>query len=192
MPIDNDFTDHTVVIYNEYGDKITETTIVEYDIIIGSIRIKEDLKLTTGINVQLLILTSPSPCFFLGRIGPRIQNMITIDLHSGKSKEDRTFERFSIDLINSIESTGTINSIIRENVKIDAPPQKVQLINISHGGIRFSGASGILHKNDEIILTIKNSNADQILTAKVVNFLNAPLGRTEYGCQFSNVSSDIS
>ena len=153
--LENDFTDHTVIVHDDKGVKIAEANIVEYDIILGNIRIEEDLQLSTGDNVQLLILTSPSPCAFHGRIGPRIQNMTTIALHSGKSKEDRTFERFSIDSINSIESTGTIDGVIRDNKTVDMPPVKVRLINISQGGIRFSGTFGILHKKDEILINTK-------------------------------------
>ena len=37
MSIENNFTDHTVIIYDAKGVKVTETDILEYDNILGSI-----------------------------------------------------------------------------------------------------------------------------------------------------------
>ena len=182
MSIENNFTNHTVIIHDNRGVRVAETYVVDYDNVFGSIRIKEQLQLETGDKVQLLILTSPSPCAFHGNIGPKIQNMTTISLHSGKSKEDRIFERFAID------SAGTIEGVIRNSEIVIVPNTKVQLKNISQGGVRFSGAFGLLCKNDEILLRMETSKTDQILTAEVVNSLDVPSRYSEYGCRFSNIN----
>ena len=185
MLIGNDFTGHTVIVYDEDYIKITETNIIEYDIVLGNIRIRENSKLATGDNVQLLILTSPNPCSFHGRVGPRIQGMSTIDLHSGKSKEDRASKRFPIESIDSIVSTGVIDGLVRGNEAIDMPPVNVQLVNISQGGIRFSGAKGLLQNKDEVLLSVNIKGAVKILAVEVVNILNAHPGRSDYCGKFT-------
>ena len=182
MSIENNFTDHTVIINNDKGAKVVETTVIEYDNILGSIGIGANSKLTTGDNVQLLILTYPNPCAFHGKVGPIIQNMTTIVLHSGKSKEDRVFERFPID------SVGTIEGVIRENNAMDLPHTKVRLINISQSGMRFRCSSDILQKKDEVLLRLDLNKTEQILTAEIVNTSDVLFEYTEYGCRFLNIS----
>ena len=133
--------------------------------------------------MQLLILTNPNPCIFHGKVGPKIQNMTTITLHSGKSKEDRTFERFPID------SMGTIEEIVRDNITISLPPTKAKLINISQGGMRFSSTYGLLNEKDKVFLRIEVNKSEQVLIAEVVNFLNVLSRHSEYGCRFLDTNT---
>jgi len=174
-----DFTGNTVFIYNTGGDHLASTVIKEHDRISKQIMISS---IPNGLSIndecKILILSSPSPCEFSGKI-KRIGGNPFIGLFQGQEKENRGAARYSIKtpaLITTMTTDGKTISL--------QSPIKVDLINISTSGVRFRAPYYSMDVDDQFEMHLIISNTRKKITAKVVNCIDSGTETTDYGCIF--------
>jgi len=175
----SDFTGNTVLIYNTAGIHLASATIKEHDKISKQIRIPS---MPTGLSVndecKLLIISSPVPCEFNGKI-KKVGAQPYIGMFQGQEKESRAAARFAVTTPAIITAF-----IIDEKLHPVSNPITVTTINISTTGVRFRAPYYSLDVNDIFEMHLVINNSRKKITAKVVNNRDNGTDTTDYGCNF--------
>ena len=171
--------DCMVIIYDESGKELAQTSVSYHDTSESLIEVNIFLPPDTGM-LDLLFLTTPVPCSFKGN-AKRHGKGTLIALFHGKEKEDRQAVRHKISAMAIIESY-----VYSERINTSLP-QVVKLINISQGGIRFTAKRGTLSRGEKFQLRMKNSAMVNVLVAEVVDFKDIDVQNSDYGCRFVQI-----
>ena len=177
--LSNDFTGHTVLIYDMDGNHLTSTGVRNHDRGAQQIQVNtipEQLKVND--KCKLLILSSPTPCEFMG-IVKRVGGNLFIAMFQGQEKESRAAARYPVN------TPAIIDALIVEGITHNLQtPVKVTLINISTSGVRFRAPYYSFESGDEFRIQLVISNSNKEMTAKVVNFMDINDTASDYGCKF--------
>jgi len=178
----SDFAGNTVFIYDANGNHLNNTIVSDYDKDTHQIQVDEmpgELKIND--TCKILILSSPAPCEFKGRV-KKTGGQTFIAMYMGQEKESRNATRYPVNtpaLVTAFIIDGTVHSL--------QSPVKVTVINISTNGMRFSAPYYSFDNDDKIQMhMIINSNR-KMITATVIDHNDKENNITEYGCQFLGV-----
>jgi len=175
----SDFNNQTVLIYDLKGNHLISTSIIEYDKGVKQI-IVETLPETLKFNdsCKLIILSSPTPCEFSGRI-KRAGNELCIALFQGQERENREAARYPVNTPALIP----ILVIDGEHHPVQTPI-KIVLRNISATGVRFRAPYYSFDIGDELQMDLFIGNSQKKITARVVNIVDKEPVFSDYGCRF--------
>jgi len=169
----------SVLIYDEAGNQPVSSTITEYNRNTLRIEVKElPGYLDIGSVCRLLILSSPSPCEFQGRV-VKEGNKKYIAMFFGHEKENRTAARFKVKFPAMIE-----NLICDGKAYPLLTPLEVTMVNISQSGVRFRTPENAFSEKDRFQMKVLINNNTKLLIADVVNHTETDNGSSEYGCRF--------
>jgi len=177
-----DYTGNTVLIYNTDGDHLASTVIREHDKYAKQIQlISLPSRLSVNDECKLLILASPVPCEFSGKV-KKVGGSIFIGMFQGQVKESRTATRYPVStpaIITSFIIEGKLHPLQK--------PITVTLINISTSGVRFRAPFYSLDIDDEFEMHMLINNSRKRITAKVINSNDNESSTSDYGCIFMMV-----
>jgi len=177
--LSSDFTGCSVLIYDEAGAQPASSVILNYNRSTLRIEVKEIPRtFEAGSVYRLLILSSPSPCEFQGRV-VKEGNRKSIAMFFGHEKENRSSVRFKVKFPALIE-----NLICDGKAYPLLTPLDVILINISQSGVRFRTPGNALSNGDRFQMKMLINNTAKLLIADVVNHIDQVNGSSEYGCRF--------
>jgi len=177
--LSNDFTNHTVLIYDMDGNHLTSTAVRSHDRESQQIRVNvmpENLKVNE--SCKLLMLSSPTPCEFMGKI-KKVGGNLFIAMFQGQEKESRGSARYPVNttaLIDALIIDGDTHSL--------QTPIKVSLINISTSGVRFRAPYYSFETGDRFRMHFIISNSRKEITAEVINYVDDKNNSSDYGCRF--------
>jgi len=175
----SDFTNQTVLLYDANGNHLLSTSIREYDKGVKQIIVEtlpEALKFND--SCKLIILSSPTPCEFGGRI-KRAGNDLCIAMFQGQERENREAARYPVStpaLIPTLVVDGEHHPV--------QTPIKVVLRNISTTGVRFRAPFYSFDIGDEFQMDLFIGNSQKKITARVVNNVDKEPDFSDYGCRF--------
>jgi hypothetical protein len=174
-----DYIDHSVLIYDTNGVHLKTTVVTSYDKQAQRMQVRQ---MPPGLNVndecKLLILSSPTPCEYLGRVRKEGASLY-IAMFQGQEKENRGATRYAVD------TPGLIDSLICDNQPYPLhSPVKVVLINVSTTGMRFRTPYYCLTVGDIINMHLVVSGSEKQLVAKIVNCVDKEPDSSDYGCRF--------
>jgi len=172
-------TDQSVFIYDSNGNHLIDTVVTfhnrdENHLEVGSmpdcLKVNDDCK--------LLILTTPVPCEYLGKV-KKVGGNLFIAMFQGHTKESRSATRYNVDTFAKIDRLFTDGKPYMLHT-----PVRVKLINISTSGVRFRAPYYSFDDGDifEILLEIKNTK--KRLIAQVINHVDKEPAVSDYGCRF--------
>jgi len=169
----------SVWLYDTNGKNLSSTTIETHDRVDNQITVMNmPHKLKQNDVCRILILTTPAPCEYQGKI-KKISGKLLIALFQGMEKEEREATRFSV------TTPATIDSLICEEQSYPLYiPVQVTLVNVSTSGVRFRAPYFSLSDGDKIHLNMSISNGKKRLVAEVVNHLDKEGEYSDYGCRF--------
>jgi len=177
--LSNDFTDLTALVYDSYGNYLISTFVLSHDrearhVVLD--RMPEEVKANE--NCKLIILTSPTPCEFVGKAKKTGGNYY-IALIQGQEKEGRIAPRYSINnpaLITAVIVDGEVHRI--------QTPVKITLINISTTGLRFRAPYYSFDVGDDFQLDMFIGKNQKKATVRVINTVDNDTESSDYGCRF--------
>ena len=174
-----DYSDHSVLLYDMEGNHLVNTVVREHNKAEKQIRVATlPATLKANDDCKLLILTTPTPCEYQGKI-KKIGGAFYIAMFQGQLKENRTASRFNVNTPALID----IFVVDDQQYKL-LKPVKVVLKNISTSGVRFLAPFYSFNDRDKFRMHMTISGAKKQLLAEVMNHLdNAPVS-TDYGCRF--------
>ena len=177
--LSGDYTGCAVLIYDMEGNLLCSTSVTDYDKTILRIEVAElPPSDSAAIDCKLLILTSPTPCEYHGKILREGKRRL-IAMFRGQERELRGAERYAVRtkaLIEDYISEGSVYPLYA--------PLEVELMNISRSGVRFISANFALCDGDTFRMRIKFSDKDKLLAAEVTNHFDRDSKVSEYGCRF--------
>jgi len=177
--LSSDFTGCSILIYDEAGNDLGSTTIVSYNRAALRIEVKDTpLSLNMGSICRLLILSSPSPCEYQGRI-VKEGSKKNIALFFGQEKENRRAARFKVNypaLIENLICDGKAYPLLS--------PLEAILINISQSGVRFRTPINAFSNGDRFQMRLLIGHTAKLLIADVIDHVDKDNSVSEYGCQF--------
>jgi len=177
--INSDYTGCSVFIYDESGNRLGNTYVTYYNRSILRIEVEEPPSaLDAGDACKLLILTSPSPCEYMGRI-IRIGKRKPIAMYRGREREKRAEVRYNVNMPAFID-----NYICDGGVYPLHTPLQVEMINVSKSGARFRTPYYALNKDDRFLIRVKINRRFKLVIAEVMNQLHIDTSTSEYGCRF--------
>ena len=174
-----DYAGCAVLIYDMEGNHLCTTSVTDYDkttlrIDVAALPPEDDL----GGGVKLLILSSPAPCEYQGKILREGKRKL-IAMFRGQEREMRGAERYAVKttaLIEDFVSDGSIYPLYS--------PLEVELMNISKSGVRFRSPNFSLCDGDVFRMRMRFSDKDKLLIAEVTNHIDRDSKNSEYGCRF--------
>ena len=176
------YIDHTVLIYDTNNNHLTTTVVTEHDKASQLIQVKKMPKgLNTNDDCKLLIMSSPTPCEYLGRVR-KVGGIVTIAMFQGQEKENRGAARYSINAVARIDAL-----IIDSESYTLQTPVFVKLINISTSGVRFRAPFYSLEVGDTFLMHMVISNNKKRITTEVLNCVNNGQTSSDYGCRFLEI-----
>jgi len=177
--LSSDYTGCTVFIYGTGGDHLGSTLVSSYDkkqLRIEVLELPEVL--VAGAGCKLLIMSSPAPCEYLGRV-VREGAKSLIAMYQGQEKENRKSVRYKIN------TTALIENLVCDLKAFPLlKPLEIKLINISKSGVRFSAPVYALIDGNRFQMRMKISDSEKVLIAEVIHHTNIGHEITEYGCRF--------
>jgi len=174
-----DYSDHSVLIYDMDGNHLVNTVVREHDKAEKQIRVNSmPASLKANDDCKLLILTSPAPCEYQGKV-KKIGGAFYIAMFQGQMKENRTASRFAVNTPAIID----VCVIEGQQYKLHSPI-KVILKNISTSGVRFAAPFHAFNDRDKFRMHMTISGAKKQLIAEVMNHLDNEPKATDYGCRF--------
>jgi len=172
-------TDSAILIYDEVGNQLGSTTVVSHDRTNMRIEV-QDIPHELRINsvCRLLVMTSPAPCEYQGRITGEGSKKI-IALFHGREKENRQATRYKVN------TTATIENLVYNGKAYPMhTPMTVELINISKSGVRMRAPFYALSDGDRFQMRMKISDSEKLLIADVIYHADKDNKASEYGCHF--------
>ena len=178
-PINNDYTGCSVLIYDEAGNHVCDTEVTYYNKNTLLIEVEDSLKtLDEHETCRLLILTSPSPCEYRGKIN-LIGKSKLIAMYDGKESEKREESRYIVRLPVLIE-----NYICDDKIYPLHTPLAVEMINISRNGARLRMPKNTLSNGDRFRMSVAIKDKYKNVIAEVKNQTQNEADAYEYGCRF--------
>jgi len=175
----SDYTGCSVLIYDEAGNHLGSTVVTDYNK--NALRIEVQgapSTLKVGSRCRLLILSSPSPCEYQGRVA-REGAKKTIAMFYGQEKENRGAARFKVNF------PAVIENLICDNRAYPLhTPLAIELVNISQSGVRFRAPYNALSDSDVFQMRMRINNSEKLLIANVVYHTDNGTETSEYGCRF--------
>ena len=174
------FTGCAAYIYDETGEVLIKTVVAAHDEENDTIKIDEANELSYMSTYVLLILTEPSPHAFSCILELTADGAV-LKLSDGEEREQRKSVRYPVSgrvIIDSYLDEG-------KTYKLHTA-QEARLVNISTGGLRLKMKPNSLTVDDLVQIAIQTHAEPRILTAHVVNLLNADES-SEYGCKLVQV-----
>jgi len=179
MALKDDYTGYTVLIYSPDGDFLCEGVISSYDKKMQWIELRNTFppSLNKDDICPLLIMTSPSPCEYKGRVVKDGWKYV-FAIFKGKEKESRRMARYKVSFPATIEGLIIDGDTfpLYENLTVN-------IVNISRTGLRFSAPINSLLVGDKFLLRMSAVDNDRLYTAVVVNSINKDSEVSEYGCR---------
>jgi hypothetical protein len=180
--LSSNYTDYTVLIYDTNGVHLRTTVVTSYDKQAQRIQVR---RMPSNLNVnddcKLLILSSPSPCEYLGKVRKE-GAALYIAMFQGQEKESRGATRYAVD------TPGLIDALVCDNNPYPLhSPVKVVLINVSTTGMRFRAPYYCLTVGDVFKMHLVVSGSEKQLLAKIVNYSDKEQESSDYGCRFIEV-----
>ena len=178
----SDFTDYTVLIYDANGNHLGSTVVREHDRNAQQLQVNimpEKLKIND--DCKLLILSSPIPCEFSGKV-KKVGGSIFIAMYQGQEKENRGSARYAVSTPAQID-----NLIVDGQLHPLQAPVHVVLINISTNGVRFRAPYYSFEKDDMFQMHFVINNTKKVITATVANFVDNGNHSSDYGCRFIGI-----
>ena len=177
--IDGDYTGCSILIYDEEGNHLCDTTVIYFDRKNLLIEVAEPPEsLDAGDACKLFILTSPTPCEYKGRI-IRVGKGKPIVMYDGKESEKREESRYIVQLPVFIE-----NYICDDKIYPLHTPLAVEMINISKNGARLRMPNYTLSNGDRFRMCVKINDRYKNVVAEVKNMTRTETEASEYGCRF--------
>jgi len=177
--LSSDYTGCSVMLYDTLGKHLSNTKVISYNKNTLRIEVQETpSSLSIGLTCRLLILSSPAPCEYQGRVLKEGAKLI-IALHHGLEKENRGTTRYKIHSPSLIE-----HLICAGRAYPLHTPLAVELINISKSGVRFRAPLNSLSDGDRFQMSIKINDNEKVLISEVTNHTDKEAGYAEYGCHF--------
>jgi hypothetical protein len=176
MSMRKEYNNCTVLINDEKGRRIAETEILYHDELRNQIEVDDIPDLEVGALYECLILTSPTPHAYKGRIHKRPKTKV-IALFEGKETENRRDTRYKTDL------PANVVGVIRhgKTYTLDKPiVGKVK--DISRRGLRYASSSNAINVGERIRVSITSGGGEKNLSAEVLYSLDVPPDNSEYGC----------
>ena len=174
-----DYTGSTILINDTEGNLLSSTIITSCEKETLRIEVEEMPEaLVNGASCRLLILSSPAPYEYQGRV-LREGSRMSIALFRGQEMENRGNMRYKINspaLIEHLVCNGQAYPL--------HTPLKVELMNISKSGVRFSTPYYAMTNGDRFQMRMKISDSEKLLIADVNNCLDNGTESSEYGCLF--------
>ena len=177
--LNSDFTGCSVFFYDDAGNNLGNTTVIDYNK--KALRIEVPYtppSLTVGSSCKLLILSSPSPCEYQGRVAKEGAKKI-IALFFGHEKENRRSVRYKVNIPALIE-----NMIYDNRAYPLHTPLEIELVNISQSGMRFRAPFTALSDDDRFQIRLRINKSEKLLIADVVYHIDKGTETSEYGCRF--------
>lgn len=175
----SNYTDCAVLIYDEAGNHLGDTTVANHDRIGVRVEVQElPAALHVGSICKLLILSSPAPCEYEGRIVSEGARRY-IAMYHGKEKENRTTTRYKVSTPAIIE-----NLVYNGRAYPLHTPIPVSLVDISKSGVRFQAPYHSFSDGDRFQMRMKISSNEKYLIADVVHHADNEALSSEYGCNF--------
>ena len=176
------FTDHSVFIYDAFGNHLINTTVTNHDRDSKQMQVSEmPNELKVNDNCKLLILASPTPCEFQGKV-KKVGGNKYIAMFQGHEVENRGAARYSVN------TPAVINTFISEGQPyLLHTPVKVVLLNISTTGVRFRAPYYSFQVGDKFKMHMTISNSRKELTAEVINHVDNEPHSSDYGCRFVDI-----
>jgi len=175
----SDFTDYSVLIYDNDGNHLSSTVVREHDKGARQIQVNimpDELKVND--DCKLLILSSPTPCEFSGKV-KKVGGSLFIAMFQGQEKESRGSARYPV------RTPAVIDALMIDNALHPLQtPLKVVVINISTTGIRFRAPYYSFEQGDDFQMHLVISNSTKKIIAKVVNVVDNKTDSSDYGCRF--------
>ena len=176
--LSGDYRGCAVLIYDMEGNHLCTTSVTDYDKTILRIEVAELPPDDAGGSVKLLILASPIPCEYQGKVLREGRRKL-IAMFRGQERELRGAERYSV------KTTAMIEDYVDEgSIYPLYAPLEVELMNISKTGIRFIAPNFSLCDGDTFRMRMRFSDKDKLLTAEVTNHYDRDPKNSEYGCRF--------
>lgn len=175
----SNYEDAQILIYDLEGNKLSETVVTAHDKASSQIKVRTFPKgMKANDDCRLLILTSPAPCEYQGKL-KKVGADMFIALFQGHEKESRTAARFTV------TTPATIDLLICDGKPYELlSPVNVTLLNISTSGVRFRAPYYTLFEGSKFRLNMTISSAKKQLIAEVVNHLDKDTLSSDYGCRF--------
>ena len=184
--LSNDYTGCSILIYDAVDNHhLCSTVVTDYDK--NEMRIQIEVApptLETGKVCRLLILCTPTPCEYQGRVLSE-GTQKTIAMYQGQEKESRGAVRYELN------APALIEKLICDGQAYPLhTPLKVKLINISKTGVRFRTPNYSLSSGDQFQMRMKIGVNEKLLIAEVTNHIDKDSTTSEYGCRFLMVSEE--
>jgi len=177
-----DFSGCTVLIYDSNGNHLISTAIRTHEKKEQHITVSRmPGELTANDNCKLVILSSPTPCEFSGKI-QKSGGSLFIAMYQGQAKESRNAARYPVKASALIDAL-----VVDEREYALQTPIKVDLINISTSGMRFRAPYYSLLTGDIIKMHLVISNNKKMITAEVNNCVDHLTEVSDYGCRFLEI-----
>jgi hypothetical protein len=176
------YSDHTVIIYDTNNNHLITTVVTNHnkaERLIQVSRMPKELKHND--DCKLLILSSPTPCEYLGRV-KKVGGVVSIAMFQGQEKESRGAARYAITATADIDAL-----VINGEPYTLQTPVNVNLINISTSGMRFRAPYYTLVVDDIVQMHLVISNNKKRITTKVINCVDNKQASSDYGCRFLEV-----
>ena len=177
--INCDYTGCSILIYDEAGNHLCDTVVTYYNRITLLVEVGETPEsLEESDACRLLILTSPAPCEYRGRI-IRIGKGKLIAMYDGKENEKRGESRYIVRLPAVIE-----NYICDDKVYPLHTPIAVEMVNISKNGARLRMPRYAMSTGDRFRMCVTINDRYKNVIAEVKNQTHTGSESSEYGCRF--------
>ena len=177
--LSDNYTGCTVLIYNMDGEHLLDTVVAAHNREEQQIQVSslpEDLHIND--SCSLLVLTSPSPCEYLGKV-KKVGGSVFIAMYQGQEKENRTATRYAVN------APAIIDTLITDGQPYSLhTPLTITLINISTGGVRFRAPYYSLADGDVFQMRMIISQNKKKLIAQVLNHVDNEPASSDYGCLF--------
>jgi len=177
--LSENYDTYNVLIYDSNGEHLTNTVVTDHDKDEQQIQVNHLPKeLKVNDTCKLLIMTSPTPCEYLGKV-KKVGGNLFIAMFQGQEKESRGATRYTVN------SPALIETLIVDGKPYNLhTPIKVRLINISTSGVRFRAPFYSLDDGDVFRMYMEISHNKKKLTAQVVNHVDKQPDSSDYGCCF--------
>ena len=176
------YIDHTVLIYDTDNNHLITTVVTKHDKVEQRIQVSRMPKgLKNNDDCKLLILSSPTPCEYLGKVR-KVGGVFTFAMFQGQEKEKRGATRYTI------TATAQIDALVIDGIPHTLHTQvNVDLINISTSGVRFRAPYYSFETGDIFMMHLIISNNKKRITTKIVNYVDNKQESSDYGCRFLEV-----
>jgi len=167
-----------ILIYDINGNHLGNTLITHHDKTTMRIQVQVvPPALDVGVECTLLILSSPTPCEYHGRLTIDSGKKV-IALYRGRERENRGATRFAVNSPAVIENLICNGKAYRLHT-----PVNVELMNISKSGVRFRAQNNALSDGDRFQMRMRISESEKLLIADAIHHVDLNKA-SEYGCRF--------